>query len=81
MALQAAPRLENEAKRLQSEHGTLLREIREIRELALAAAMSTEAWAAVARAFEAFAGRMTLHDEAENEIMASAFLEDLGDKD
>jgi iron-sulfur cluster repair protein YtfE (RIC family) len=81
VALQAAPRLENKAERLRSEHGTLLREIREIRELALASAMSTEAWAAVARAFEAFADRMTLHDEAENEIMTAAVLEDLGSKD
>jgi iron-sulfur cluster repair protein YtfE (RIC family) len=80
-ALKAAPRYHNHAQRLREEHGELLRELRAIRELAEQAETSPEGWAAVYRAYDAFAEHLQAHDEAENEIMARAVLEDLGPGD
>ena len=58
-----------------------MREIREIRELALQAHLSAEGWTDVYQAYDAFTERLVLHDEAENEIMARAVLDDLGPGD
>jgi iron-sulfur cluster repair protein YtfE (RIC family) len=80
-ALAAAPRYQNRARRLCAQHGELLREIREIRELALQAHLSAEGWTDVYQAYDAFTERLVLHDEAENEIMARAVLDDLGPGD
>ena len=80
-ALELAPRYQNQARHLRDEHGRLLREIRELRVLALQADETPELWADVYRACDAFAERLHLHDEAENEIMARAVLDDLGPGD
>lgn len=78
-ALEAAPRYRNNARKLLAEHEELLLEMRRIRDLALEAGVSAEAWAEVHRACGDFAERLFAHDEAENEIMVSAFLDDLGE--
>jgi iron-sulfur cluster repair protein YtfE (RIC family) len=80
-ALKAAPRYNNQAERLRREHGELMSEIRTICELAESAATSPDRWAEVYRAYDAFAEQLQMHDEAENEIMTRAVLEDLGPGD
>ena len=78
VALEVAPRYRNRAARLRSEHADLVLEMRRIRTLALEAGASADAWADVHQACDAFVERLVAHEEAENEIMARAFLDDLG---
>ncbi len=80
-ALSVAPRYQNQARRLSCEHGELLGEMRAIRDLARDAASSPEGWANVYRAYDAFAERLKLHVETENEIQVRAVLDDLGHGD
>ncbi len=80
-ALQMAPRFANQAERLRRDHGNLMREIRELRELARNAGHDREAWVVVYRSYDSFAEKLELHDQAENEIMTRAVLEDIGPGD
>ena len=73
-----APRFHRQVEALRKQHAGFALEIGRIATLAQMASGGAESWQAVGRDFTAFAETLRAHEEAESEIMQSAFLEDLG---
>lgn len=80
-ALEKAPRFNAHAEVLRRQHAHLTAEIGQIAGLARSARTAAPSWDVVGARFTAFSEAVRAHEEAENEIMRSAFLEDLGSGD
>jgi iron-sulfur cluster repair protein YtfE (RIC family) len=77
-ALEVAPRFHPRVEALQAQHVEFALEIDRIARLARAAGGAVRSWRVVHRDFATFAEVLIAHEEAENEIMGSAFLDDIG---
>ncbi len=77
-ALAVAPRYAKRAKALMEEHPRLSQEIFTIVKAAQTAGDSSIAWRGVHERFKQLTLDVLAHEEAENDIMESAFLDDLG---
>jgi RNA polymerase-binding transcription factor DksA len=77
-ALNAAPRFSRKATSLLLQHADFSRRIDSIVKEAETALDSPEAWARVREDFRQLALELLVHEQAENEILESAFLDDLG---
>jgi iron-sulfur cluster repair protein YtfE (RIC family) len=77
-ALEIAPRYQNRVRSLREEHGELMRDVRGLRAAALEAETSAAQWLEIYRVCDGLAERLHAHDEAENEILMRAVLDDLG---
>ena len=80
-ACEQAPRLYSWAEALVAEHVELARTLGAIRDHALAAGGDAVAWRAIAARFEMLAGDIREHEAAEHELLAAAFLDDIGTAD
>ena len=80
-ALAAAPRYSRKAETLLEQHAGFDREMRLIVEQANAAQNSGPAWRQVHEGFQRLSLELLAHEEAENDILGSAFLDDLGAAD
>jgi len=80
-ALQAAPRFSRRAERLQKQHRGFGDRIESILEEANLAATSSKSWRRVDGHFRQFSTALMAHEQAENDILESAFLDDIGTAD
>ena len=77
-ALAAAPRYHRKAETLRKEHAKLCETIYALIDRARRAERSPEAWDELQGEVGQLAARLFAHEEAENDIVESAFLDDLG---
>ncbi len=77
-ALRAAPYLERRAGHLREQHDEFTRRISKIREALHDAAPELLPWSELQANMQALVKELLAHDEAENEILSEAFLDDLG---
>jgi DnaK suppressor protein len=80
-ALAAAPRFSNRATRLVRQHGDFSRRILGITKEAESAAESDQAWTQIHLHFRHLSLDLLAHEQAEADILESAFLDDLGGVD
>jgi len=80
-ALAAAPRYSRIASRLREQHDGFRTEMDDIARAARAAGLSAPAWWEVYGRFQRLSLELLGHDEAENEILERAFLDDMGGAD
>jgi hypothetical protein len=79
--LRVAPRYFDRAEKLQAQHPSLARELRDLCELGEISGRSLEHWSELEWRLAAFARCLHDHESAENEIASRAFLEDIGSSD
>lgn len=77
-ALEVAPRHARRAAQLERQHERFRKEATELLERARLASRSSREWQAIQQDFQDFADALLEHEQAENEIIADAFLGDQG---
>ena len=77
-ATEAAPRLSRRANRLSREHADMNAAVARILEDLLSSQKLPERWAALVESFARFSETLLAHEQAEEEIVREAFMEDLG---
>lgn len=80
-AVAFAPRLATEADRLLQQHPMLSEELTSLHQNASIAGMSDERWASYVNQAHKFVERLIDHERAENDLVQTAYEEDIGDKD
>lgn len=80
-ACQQAPRLSRSAESLLREHADFARNLASIRDLAFSVGIVADDWRPIAARFELLALAIFEHEEEENELLAEAFLDDIGTAD
>lgn len=76
-----APHMAEEAARLQADHANLRTRLKELRETVNGEPMTPQTWDVVEREFRAFHDQLFHHEARENELLQTAFGEDIGSKD
>lgn len=80
-ALAAAPRFSRKAEELREQHGQFLEDLNNFINRLKASECGFTCWHEARDEFEAFIQRLGEHDRAENEIVQTAFGEDMGTSD
>lgn len=77
-AAEAAPRLSRRARRLTRDHAQLESELARLLDDLLASQSAPERWVDLAQGFGRFSEKLLAHEQAEDEVVHQAFMEDLG---